>query len=160
MLSVRWLSVLSVCNVGVLATIHQRHRQDRQTGQRTDSIGRTVLQTVAQKQIWHKVASPPHTDSSVMFVRWRKYAPLRTLCWRVYRTVLNCSPSTSAPYRFCPLLSRYGHIDRGLVPVSAVRHLDFKKNYFCPSLGLRGSKMRHRVEFYGNSSNHCWILAI
>jgi len=36
-----------------LATIHQRHRQDRQTdrqtGQRTDSIGRTVLQTVAQK---------------------------------------------------------------------------------------------------------------
>jgi len=35
-----------------LATIHQRHRQDR-TGQtdrqRSDSIGRTVLQTVAQK---------------------------------------------------------------------------------------------------------------
>ena len=37
-----------------LATIHQRHRhtdrtgQDRQTGQRSDSIGRTVLQTVAQ----------------------------------------------------------------------------------------------------------------
>jgi len=41
-----------------LATIHQRHRQDRrQTGQtdrqdrqRSDSIGRTVLQTVAQKR--------------------------------------------------------------------------------------------------------------
>jgi len=42
-----------------LATVHERHRQDRQdrTGQdrqtdrqRTDSIGRTVLQTVAQKQ--------------------------------------------------------------------------------------------------------------
>ena len=40
-----------------LATVHERHRQtdrqiDRQTGQdrqRTDSIGRTVLQTVAQK---------------------------------------------------------------------------------------------------------------
>jgi len=39
-----------------LATIHQRHRQDRtdrQTGrqgrQQSDSIGRTVLQTVAQK---------------------------------------------------------------------------------------------------------------
>jgi len=37
-----------------LATTHQRHRQDRQTDsgdrtdrQRTDSIGRTVLQTVA-----------------------------------------------------------------------------------------------------------------
>jgi len=29
-----------------LATIHQRHRQ---TGQRSDSIGQTVLQTVAQK---------------------------------------------------------------------------------------------------------------
>ena len=32
-----------------LATIHQRHRQ---TGQRTDSIGRTVLQTVAQKCLY------------------------------------------------------------------------------------------------------------
>ena len=30
-----------------LATIHQRHRQ--QTGERSDSIGRTVLQTVAPK---------------------------------------------------------------------------------------------------------------
>jgi len=29
-----------------LATVHQRHRQDRQP---SDSIGRTVLQTVAQK---------------------------------------------------------------------------------------------------------------
>jgi len=33
-----------------LATIHQRYRQtDRQDRQRSDSIGRTVLQTVAQK---------------------------------------------------------------------------------------------------------------
>ena len=32
-----------------LATIHRHHRQTGQTGQRTDSIGRTVLQTVAQK---------------------------------------------------------------------------------------------------------------
>jgi len=32
-----------------LATIHQCHRRkDRQTGQRSDSIGRTVLQTVSQ----------------------------------------------------------------------------------------------------------------
>jgi len=32
-----------------LATMRQHHRQDRQTGQRSDTIGRTVLQTVAQK---------------------------------------------------------------------------------------------------------------
>jgi len=39
-----------------MATIHQRHREDRQTGQteptdrqRSDSTGQTVLQTVAQK---------------------------------------------------------------------------------------------------------------
>ena len=30
-------------------TIHQRHRQDRQDRQWSDSIGRTVLQTVARK---------------------------------------------------------------------------------------------------------------
>ena len=37
-----------------LATIHQRHRQDRtgQTGQRSDSIGQTVLQTVTQKVLF------------------------------------------------------------------------------------------------------------
>jgi len=37
-----------------LATVHERLRQDRtdrQDRQRTDSIGRTVLQTVAQK-LW------------------------------------------------------------------------------------------------------------
>ena len=32
-----------------LATVHERHRQDRTDRQRTDSIGRIVLQTVAQK---------------------------------------------------------------------------------------------------------------
>ena len=32
-----------------LATIHQRYRQDRTDRQQSDSIGRTVLQTVAQK---------------------------------------------------------------------------------------------------------------
>ena len=33
-----------------LATVHERYRQtDRQTRQRTDGIGRIVLQTVAQK---------------------------------------------------------------------------------------------------------------
>ena len=32
-----------------LATIHQRHRQTDRTDRRTDSIGRTVLQTFAQK---------------------------------------------------------------------------------------------------------------
>ena len=39
-----------------LTTVHERHRQtDRQTGQdrtgQSDSIGRTVLQTVAQKEV-------------------------------------------------------------------------------------------------------------
>jgi len=35
-----------------LATVHQRHRQtERQDRQRSDSIGRTVLQTVAQKRV-------------------------------------------------------------------------------------------------------------
>ena len=37
-----------------LATVHQRHRQDRQTGQQTNSIRRTVLQTVAQKCVHRK----------------------------------------------------------------------------------------------------------
>ena len=38
---------LDQCNR--LATVHQRYRQTEQTGQQSDSIGRTVLQTVAHK---------------------------------------------------------------------------------------------------------------
>jgi len=34
-----------------LATVHQHHRQTRQDRQRSDSVGRTVLQTVAQKLV-------------------------------------------------------------------------------------------------------------
>ena len=44
----------------VLATIHQRHRRtgqtDRKTGQRSDSIGRTVLQAVAHKKSSRAIA--------------------------------------------------------------------------------------------------------
>ena len=34
-----------------LATVHERHRQTGQDRQRSDSIGRTILQTVAQKRV-------------------------------------------------------------------------------------------------------------
>jgi len=43
-----------------LATMDQRYRQDRTDIQRSDSIGRTVLQTVAQKQhteMWQRYAA-------------------------------------------------------------------------------------------------------
>jgi len=35
-----------------LATVHERHRETGQDRQRSDSIGRTVLQTVTQKPFW------------------------------------------------------------------------------------------------------------
>ena len=35
--------------------------------------GRTVKQQVV-RVIWHKAASPPHTDGSVVFARWRQKA--------------------------------------------------------------------------------------
>jgi len=42
---------LAACQVSLWSD--QRHRQDRQTGQWSDSIGRTILQTVAQKlSVW------------------------------------------------------------------------------------------------------------
>jgi len=34
-----------------LAKVHERYRQTDRTGQHIDSIGRTVLQTVAQKRV-------------------------------------------------------------------------------------------------------------
>jgi len=57
-----------------LATIHQRYRQDRQTGQRSDSIGRTVLQTVAQKRL--ALTSRIFVDTCYM---WPWFDPLRTI---------------------------------------------------------------------------------
>ena len=55
-----------------LATVHQRYRQrDRQTDrQRSDSIGRTVLQTVAQK------STDFNTVSSVIFNKWSAVAEM------------------------------------------------------------------------------------
>jgi len=55
-----------------LATLHQRYRQQKQTGQtdrhdrqRSDSIGRTVLQTIAQK-----LCSWTYMSKKLLF--WRK----------------------------------------------------------------------------------------
>jgi len=51
-----------------LATVHQRYRQtgqtERHTGQRPDSVGRTVLQTVAQKRL-------DIGDKHVLYIRGR-----------------------------------------------------------------------------------------
>jgi len=57
-----------------LTTTHQRYRQDRQTDtQRSDSIGRTVLQTVAQKDekekataVEQKLTGRSPTDGLIM----------------------------------------------------------------------------------------------
>ena len=54
-----------------LATIHQRHRQDRTDRQRSNSIGRTVLQTVAQK--CHLVRNWPRPRRHC--VRWGPDSP-------------------------------------------------------------------------------------
>ena len=62
-LSVKRSSVSIICtrmfsNINITATV-QRRRKNKQ-----------VI-----KVIWHKAASPPHTDGSVVFFRWRQCAP-------------------------------------------------------------------------------------
>jgi len=57
------------------------------------------------KPIWHKAASLPHTDGSIAFARWRQCA-----------FPSNAPQSASAPYLFCPLLSRFMYIDRRTCP--------------------------------------------
>jgi len=48
-----------------LATVHQRHRQTSRTDRQTDSIGRTVSQTVAQKQVVGVILTKrPHRRST------------------------------------------------------------------------------------------------
>ena len=49
-----------------LATIHQRYRQDRQTGQRSDSRGQTVLQMVAQKKTKTRIHLTLHTSDTYL----------------------------------------------------------------------------------------------
>jgi len=55
--------------------------------------------------IWHKAASPPHSDGSVVLARLRQCAPH-----------LVHPQSASAPYLFCPLLSRFEYIDCRIYP--------------------------------------------
>ena len=70
-----------------LATIHERYREIGQTGQtgqdrtdrqRSDSIGRTVLQTVAQKSIYLKRYGPV-----IRSVDWsQSCGRKRVHCWK------------------------------------------------------------------------------
>ena len=48
-----------------LATVHQRHRQTDRTGQRSDSTGRTVLQTVAQQHTLFLTVMLPCCDGEI-----------------------------------------------------------------------------------------------
>ena len=65
-----------------LATIHQRHKQDRIDRQRSDSIRRTVLQTVAQKPIC--------SDNAVRIKRpWRQFWGRESLWWEGNRWILS-----------------------------------------------------------------------
>ena len=67
-----------------LATVHERHRQTGQTDrQRTDSIGRTVLQTVAQKVETCEVNGPRDPDE----IGWCKCDSQR-MCLEFADTVL------------------------------------------------------------------------
>jgi len=54
-------------------------KTDKQTGQRSDNTGRTILQTVVQKRgqsnLTYKAALPLHMNGSVIFARWCQCAP-------------------------------------------------------------------------------------
>jgi len=69
----------------------------------------TLQMTTSGQRIWHKAASPLHTDGSTVFTRLRQYAP-------------HTPQSASALYGCCVLLSCFEHIDR-----RHVRYLSFYK---------------------------------
>jgi len=54
-------------------------KTDKQTAQRSDNTGRTILQTVVQKRgqsnLTYKAALPLHMNGSVIFARWCQCAP-------------------------------------------------------------------------------------
>jgi len=54
-----------------LATIHQRHRHTGQRGRWSDSVGRTVLQTVAQKINKTRMWADAQRDGHLGKYRWR-----------------------------------------------------------------------------------------
>ena len=110
------VSSLSIQPFG-LATIHQRYRE---TGQRSDSIGRTVLQTVAQKtgsgrparvttdavQMGQKTGRSGKTCSAIVLC-WQR--PLLLMgsgeSWPIQHTVIMI-PRESAPLVALPTLSQ------------------------------------------------------
>jgi len=69
----------------------------------------TLQMTTSGQRIWHKAASPLHTDGSTVFTRLRQYAP-------------HTPQSASTLYGCCVLLSCFEHIDR-----RHVRYLGFYK---------------------------------
>jgi len=88
-----------------LATVHQRYRQtDRQTGQRSDSIERTVLQTVVQKVklgvIWsHSKSSAmlPHSAYDFLLTFYRYCSSILYRFRDIARVILSSFANFSYP---------------------------------------------------------------
>jgi len=60
------------------------------------------------KVIWHKAASPPHMDGSVVFFRWRRCAPRPTRASFGHRESMSQTASRSVQLLCtCSLLSAY-----------------------------------------------------
>jgi len=90
-----------------LATIHQRYRQDRQyrtgqTGQRFDSIGRTVLQTVAKnisvQKLLDRIARTAYVDAVYCYRLSRVVC--RSVCPSVRHTSEPCKTAEPIEMQF------------------------------------------------------------
>ena len=71
-----------------LATVHERYRQDRQDRQRSDSIGRTVLQTVAQKWGLFRFDASVKTSSPLLDCRVNQWLVKFVRCIHIALTQL------------------------------------------------------------------------
>jgi len=64
-----------------------------------------IIKKQMVKVIWHKAASPPHMDGSIVFARWRQYAPPSNTCF--LGPTAHPSPLIIRPHRsYC--VRRYG----------------------------------------------------
>jgi len=91
--------------------------------------------------IWHKAASPPHMEGSVIFARWRQCAPIyRKPKWLPWQQPLGAGYRQYLPFVGQPL--KVPSITNCLVAIVYTNPVNIN---FSPKIGC-----------HGNVPQHCW----
>jgi len=112
------------------------------------------------KVVWHKAASSLHTDSSIIFAKWRQYAPTTTTqfigthkcvlqtasCSVQWGSECQCLPSCQSWWRLVEPLATCGYLT--VFKIAVIRHLGIFKFGILSADKVKRVNMCHRAKLF------------